>query len=110
MMRVEADRVLALNPNDANALGAMGNSLAYAGDWDYGRQLAEKALALAGPAAPRWWWWAIAKYHYRKGDYDKAFEYFRRAYVEQNWLDHLHVVYTLPYLGRAEEARAQIPA
>jgi len=30
--------------------------------------------------------------------------------VEQSWLDHLHVVYTLPYLGRTEEARAQIPA
>jgi adenylate cyclase len=109
-MRVEADRVLAINPNDADALGLMGNDLAYAGLWDYGRQLVEKALTLAGPSAPRWWWWAIAKDHYRKGEYDKAFEYFRRSYTEQNWLDHLHVVYTLPYLDRTEEARVQIPA
>jgi adenylate cyclase len=94
-MRVEADRVLAINPNDASALGLIGNLLAYAGDWDYGRQLAEKALALAGPAAPSWWWWVIAKDHYRKGEYAKALEVFQRSYAEQNWLDHLHLVYNI---------------
>ncbi len=109
-MRVETDRVLAINPNDANALGLMGNLLAYAGDWDYGRQLAEKAIALAGPAAPSWWWWVIAKDHYRKGEYAKALEVFQRSYSEQNWLDRLHLVYTLPHLGKIDEARAQIPA
>ena len=40
-MRVEADRVLAINPNDAVALGVMGNMLAFIGMWDYGRELAE---------------------------------------------------------------------
>jgi adenylate cyclase len=108
-IRVEVDRVLAINPNNANALGTMGNQLAYAGDWDYGRQLAEKGLALAGPAAPRWWWWVVAKDYYRKGEYAKALEFFRRSYDAQNWLDHLHIVYTLPYLGRIDDARAQIP-
>jgi adenylate cyclase len=93
-MRVEADRVLAINPNDANALGTLGNYLAYTGSWDYGRQLAEKAIAFAGPGAPRWWWDAVAKDYYRKGEYDKALEYFRRSYIEQNWLDHPHVIYT----------------
>jgi adenylate cyclase len=109
-MRVEADRVLAINPNDANALGSMGALLAYAGDWDYGRKLGEKALALAGPAAPSWWWWVVAKDYYRKGEYAKALEVFLRSYAEQNWLDHLHLVYTLPYLGRIDEARAQVPS
>jgi adenylate cyclase len=109
-MRVEAERVLAINPNDAVALGQMGNWLAFAGEWDYGRQLAEKGIALAGPAAPRWWWWATAKDYYRKGEYAKALEFFRRSYVEQNWLDHLHLVFTLPYLDRIDEARAQIPS
>jgi adenylate cyclase len=108
-LRVEADRVLAINPNDANTLGTLGNVLLFAGGWDYGRQLAEKGIALAGPAAPRWWWWAVAKDYYRKGEYAKALEFFERSYDEQNWLDHLHLVYTLPYLGRIDEARAQIP-
>lgn len=109
-MRVETDRVLALNPNDANALGLMGSLLAYAGDWDYGRKLAEMGLALAGPAAPSWWWWVVAKDYYRKGEYAKALEVFQRSYSEQNWLDRLHLVYTLPHLGRIDEAKAQIPA
>jgi adenylate cyclase len=108
-MRVEAERVLAINPNDAVALGVMGNLLSFVGMWDYGRPLAEKGIRLAGPAAPRWWWEAIAKDYYRKGEYEKALEYFRRSYVLQNWLNHLHLAYTLPYLGRTDEARAQLP-
>jgi len=108
-MRVEADRVLAINPNDASALGVMGNFLAFAGEWDYGRQLAEKGIALAGPAAPRWWWWATAKDYYHKGEYAKALEFFRRSYNEQNWLDHLHLIYTLPYLDKIDDAHADIP-
>ena len=108
-MRVEADRVLAINPNDAVALGVMGNMLAFVGMWDYGRELAEKGIRLAGPAAPRWWWEAVAKDYYRKGEYDKALEYFKRSYVLQYWLNHLHLAYTLPYLGRTDEAQAQIP-
>lgn len=107
-MRVEADRVLALNPNDAGSMAGIGNMLGYAGEWELGRQLAEKGLALAGAGAARWWWWVVAKDYYRKGEYEKALEYFQRSYVEQNWLDHLHLVYTLPYVNRTEEARAQI--
>jgi adenylate cyclase len=78
-MRVESDRVLAINPNDAGALALIGNDLAFAGDWDYGRQLAEKGIALAGPSVPHWWWWATAKGYYHKGEYAKALEFFRRA-------------------------------
>jgi class 3 adenylate cyclase/TolB-like protein len=108
-MRVEAERVLAISPNNAALLGGMGNGLASAGLWDLGVQLAEKGITLAGPSAPRWWWWAAGKDQYRKGEYEKALEYFRRAYVEQNWLDHLHLAFTLPYVGRIDEARAEIP-
>jgi adenylate cyclase len=108
-MRIEADRVITLNSNDARALGVMGNYLAFAGEWEYGRQLAERALELAGPAAPRWWWWATAKDHYRKGEYAEAYEAFQHSYTEPNWLDHLHIIYTLPYIGRLAEAKAQVP-
>jgi tetratricopeptide (TPR) repeat protein len=107
-MRVEAERVLAINPNDAALLGHIGNMLAYAGLWDLGVQLADKALTLAGPGAPRWWWWAAAKDHYRKGEYEEALVHFGRSYVEPNWLDHLHLAYTLPYVGKIEEARAEV--
>jgi TolB-like protein/class 3 adenylate cyclase len=110
-MRVEADRVLGLldPPDNPYYLGPLGVDLAFAGQWDYGRQLAEKALALVGPSAPAWWWYAVSKDYYRKGDYAKAQEYFLHSYSATNWEDLLHVVYTLPYLGRTDEARTRIP-
>jgi adenylate cyclase len=108
-MRIEADRAVAINPNDANALGLLGNLLAYAGDWDRGLELTKRAIVLAGPATPSWWRWVFAKDDYRKGEYAGALEKFRLAYSESNWLDHLHLIYTLPHLGRVDEARAEIP-
>jgi adenylate cyclase len=102
-MRVEAEAILALNPNNATALLS-------AGDEEYGRKLAEKALTLAGPAAPRWWWGAIGNYHYRRGEYSEALDAFRKAYSESNWMDHMRLLATLPHLGRIDEARAEIPS
>ena len=108
-MHVEAERALALNQNDADARGQMGNQLAFAGDWDFGRQMAEKAIAIAGPAAPKWWHWAASKEYYHKSDYENAYKSFLLGFSEGSWLDLLHVVYTLPHIGRTEEAGAQIP-
>jgi len=108
-LRVEAERVIALNPGDMEAQGALGNWLAFGGDWDSGRRLAEAALTLAGPSAPTWWHQATAKGFYHKGEYEKAYQAFLLSYAEGSWLDLLHVVYTLPYLGRTEEAKARIP-
>jgi hypothetical protein len=55
-MRVEAEQLLAINPNDPGALGFIGTGLIYAGEADQGRQFVEKAIALAGPGAPTFWW------------------------------------------------------
>src|SRR5205085_1044403 len=71
--------------------------------------MAEKAIAVAGPSAPKWWYWAAAKGYFHKGDYENARKAFLLAFSEGSWLDLLHVVYTLPYLGRTEEAKARIP-
>ena len=108
-MRVEADRVLALNPNDSSAVGIMAVALILVGEADYGHQLAEKALALAGPAATRLIWGAFGDYHLQRGEYAASFEAFRKAYVELYWVDHVRLIVLLSYLGRMEEARAEIP-
>jgi len=108
--RVEATRAVEMNPNDANILGPLGNQLAYSGDWDRGVQLAEKAISLMGPNAPRWWWYAPAKRHWVRGEYQQAYEDFQKSYVEQIWLSHLDLAYTLPFLERIDEAKAHIAA
>lgn len=106
---VEAERTLALNPNDPTMLGSLGNLLgSFPAHAEHGRDLAEKALALVPTGHPRWWWWVVAKVHYRKGEFAEALDAFGRSYIEQNWLSQIHMAYTLPYLGRIEDARGHV--
>ena len=108
LVRIETMRAIALNPNDPQILGPLGNLLAYSGFWDEGVSLVEKGIALTAPATPRWWWWAIAKRHWARGEYQPAFDAFRQGYVEQLWLSHLQMAYTLPFLDRTDEAKAHV--
>jgi adenylate cyclase len=107
---VEAEKAVALGPYDANALGSLGLFVAFTGHWDEGNALAEKALKLAGPAAAPYWWWAKAKRAWFRGEYQEAYEAFQRAYIESFWLSHLDLAYTLPFLGRVDEAKQHVGA
>lgn len=108
LLRIETMRAIELNPNDPQNLGPLGNLMAYAGFWDEGVALAEKGIAMTGPSTPRWWWWASAKRAFYYGNYADAFDAFRQSYVEQLWISHLHMAYTLPFLGRINEAKAHV--
>jgi tetratricopeptide (TPR) repeat protein len=110
LVRIETMRAVALNPNDPQNLGPLGTLMAASGFWDEGVALAEKGIALTAPATPRWWWWAIAKRHWFHGDYQPALDAFRHAFVEQLWLSHLQMAYTLPFLDRIDEAKAHATA
>ena len=54
------------------------------------------------------WWWAIAKRHWFRDEYRPALDAFRQAFVEQLWLSHLQMAYTLPLLDRTDEAKAHV--
>lgn len=108
LLRIEAERSLALNPYDPSAMGSFGTYLGNSGLWEVGRPLAEKAIALTEPGNPRWWWWVVAKDFWFRGDYANALDRFQRAYVEQVWLSHLQMAYTLPFLDRTDEANAHV--
>jgi TolB-like protein len=107
-VRIETRRAIALNPNDPQNLGPLGTLMAASGFWDEGVSIAEKGIALTAPSTPRWWWWAIAKRHWFRDEYQPALDAFRQAFVEQLWLSHLQMAYTLPLLNRADEARAHV--
>ena len=107
-VRIETMRAVALNPNDPQTLGPLGTLMAASGFWEEGVSLAEKGIALTAPSTPRWWWWAIAKRHWFRGEYPPALDAFRQSFVEQLWLSHLQMAYTLPFLGRIDEAKAQV--
>jgi adenylate cyclase len=107
-MRVEAETIQAINPNDIEGL-LTGYGLILAGDAEYGCQLAQKGLALAGPTAPPFFWGAIGGYYTRKGEWAESLEYYRKAYTD-SWVDHMRLIIVLSHLGRIDEARAEIPA
>ena len=44
------------------------------------------------------------------GEYQKAYEDFQRAYIESFWPSHLDLAYTLPFLGRVDEAKQHVAA
>jgi adenylate cyclase len=105
--RVETERAIALNPNDANVFGTLGNQLGFLGLWDIGVPLAEKGIAMSAPNTPRWWWVVFSDQWFH-GRYEQALDSLQKSYVEQNWLSHLQMAYMLPSLGRIEEAKAQV--
>lgn len=104
-MQVAIDRGLQINPDDPTMLAVYGNFLSYAGNWDAGKALIERAMKKEPQLFKDWWHMALAKWHYRQGDYQNAYELFLKAFSERNWLSHLQLAYTLPHLGRVEEAK-----
>ncbi|MCC8981827.1 hypothetical protein [Bradyrhizobium acaciae] len=79
LYRQEARKAIALNPNDARSLGVLGNQLAFMGDWDEGAAMAEKGIRLAGPSASFAWWYAPAKRHWWRGEYEQSVKDFRHG-------------------------------
>jgi adenylate cyclase len=106
--RIEAEKAVALNPYDAQTLGWQGVQLVGSGFWDEGTAFAEKAIKLTGPTAEPGWWLAPAQRHFHRGEYQEAYEAFERSYQESVWYSHLNLAYTLPFLGRIDEARAHV--
>jgi adenylate cyclase len=109
-VRIEAEKAAALNPYNAGILGGLSLYVAFTGHWDEGKALAEKAMKLAGPTAVPVWWWPAAKRAWFRGEYQEAYEDFQRAYIESFWLSHLDLAYTLPFLGRVDEAKQHVAA
>ena len=105
-VRVEVAKTIALNPY--YDLGWIGTVLAYIGDWDEGVAMTERGIKLAGPAAHPFWWWPSAYRHFDRGEYQAAYDDFQRGYIENWWELHFHLAYTLVYLGRFDEAKAQL--
>ncbi|MBV9975880.1 MAG: hypothetical protein JO105_10850, partial [Hyphomicrobiales bacterium] len=107
-LRVEAERAIALNPNDAFVLGVLGNFIGFTGQWDIGVPLVKKAIVLTAPDTPQWWWTVIAEDNWFHGRYEEALDALQKFYVEQYWLSHLLMIYMLPPLGRLDEAKAHV--
>jgi len=107
-MQAAIERGLAINPDDPNLLATFGNWLQYSGRWEAGEALTQRAFDIEPQKYKKWWWMGTAKAHYARGEHEQAYQVFLKSFNERNWLSHLQIAYTLPYLGRIEEAKAAI--
>lgn len=104
-MKTAIERGININPHDPSLLAVFGNWMAYTGNWDEGAVMVNRALELEPTHYKRWWLFGPAKRHYIRGEYEQALALFKKAFNERNWLSHLQLSYTLPYLNRLDEAR-----
>ncbi len=73
-----AERAVALNPIDGATVEYLGHLLAFAGDWERGCNLGERARGL-NPHHPAWYWALPFLDAYRKGDYRGARPFIPKA-------------------------------
>jgi len=104
---VAAERAIELNPNNARVLGGLGIHIAYAGQWERGVALCEKALAL-NPARPWWIHLPASLDHYRKVEYEQALAQAQKISVLSHTLVHVALAASYGQLGRPAEGRAAL--
>jgi TolB-like protein/Flp pilus assembly protein TadD len=103
------DRVLTLNPRNANATALMGTLLVHAGDYERGAALATHAMDI-NPEHPGWYHFAICNRDYALGDYEGALRAAKRINMPQHLWSHVQIAAAAGQLGRASEAASAIDA
>jgi TolB-like protein/Tfp pilus assembly protein PilF len=101
--RNAAERAVALNPMDGNALAFMGILLAYAGEWERGCALAERAVGL-NPNFPGRYLFGAFFNAYRKGDYREALAVARKFNLPTYFYTHAATAAACGQLGDREAA------
>ncbi len=101
--RTAADRAIALNPLDGCNVAHLGGLIAYAGEWERGCGLVERALQL-NPNHPGWFWFPLAMNAYRKGDYQGALGYALKINLPNFLWTHTTLAAIYGQLGQQEEA------
>jgi serine/threonine protein kinase len=105
--RNAADRAVALNPMDGYTAAYQGFLTAYAGDWERGCELAERARKL-NPHHPGWYWFPSVFDGYRKRDYRAALEAALKINMPRFWRAHLALAAIYGQLGEREAARVSL--
>ncbi len=101
--RKAAERAIALNPMDGNSIAFLGELLTYAGDWERGMALAERAKQL-NPNHPGWYWYADFYNAYRQGDDRGALGFAQKADLPGHWGMHAALAAACGQLGEREAA------
>ena len=101
--RTAADRAIALNPLDGCNVAHLGSFIAYAGEWERGCGLVERALQL-NPNHPGWFWFPLSMNAYRKGDFQAALGYALKINLPNFLSSHTTLAAVYGQLGQQDEA------
>jgi TolB-like protein/Tfp pilus assembly protein PilF len=102
--RNAAERAVALNPMDGCTTAFMGILLAYAGNWERGCTLAERAMQI-NPNHPGWYRFGAFFNAYRKSDYRGALDVALKINMPAYFYNHAVLAQAYGQLGEHEAAR-----
>jgi serine/threonine protein kinase/tetratricopeptide (TPR) repeat protein len=101
--RTAAERALALNSMDGFTAAYLGFQIAYAGDWERGCALAERATQL-NPNHPGWYWFPLFFNAYRQRDYQRALNAVLKVNMPGFWRTHFALATAYAQLGERDAA------
>jgi TolB-like protein/cytochrome c-type biogenesis protein CcmH/NrfG len=101
--RGAAERAVALNPMDSGTIAFMGILMAYAGDWERGCELTERAMQL-NPNHPGWYRFASFFDAYRKGNYQLALDIALQFNMPSYFYTHMAIAVAHGQLGNRKAA------
>jgi len=102
----EAERAIALNPNNAFTLAMLGQELHYAGD-ERGISFVRKAVKI-DPFHPPWYYFTISAYHFDRGEYEEALAAARKLDIPEFYWPQIFLAGIYAELERLSEARSAV--
>ena len=105
--RNAAERTVALNAMDGGTIAFVGILMAYAGDWERGCALVERARQL-NPNHPGWYWLPVFFNAYRKGDYNGALDAALRINMPGYFFASAALASVYGQLGEVDAARRAV--
>jgi adenylate cyclase len=102
----EAEKAIALNPNNARTLAELGQDLHLAGD-ERGITLVRKAMKL-DPFHPSWFHFTVAAYHFERNEYNEALAAARKIDMPGFGPAQMYLAAICAEMGRENEARAAV--
>ena len=102
-----AERAMALNPLNSDALGILGLQIVHTGEFERGTAIVRRAMELNANHAG-WMHFAPLWQHFHKGEYEQALECANRVDVPGLFWPYLVMASACGHLGRRTEAAAAV--
>ena len=102
-----AERAMALNPLNTDALGILGLQIVHTGEFERGTAIVRRAMEL-NPNHAGWMHFAPLWDHFHRGEYEQALECANRVDVPGLFWPYLAMASACGHLGRRAEAAAAV--